>query len=145
MALLALYQNWRPWHETDGYIVAIVLALLLLLVIFHRFRSFLANGVFVGCAFGTLCALGSSEHVYSRRVSYVEMGIFLGLLVGGLTKTAFSFAKDSLHAKSEQVAPTRSEDSHSPAFWLAVLAISGISVGLTLAAFVRMTDEEMVF
>jgi hypothetical protein len=141
ISLLALYERFRPWDEGDTYTVTMILMLLFLLVIFNRYKSFLANGCFVGCLLGCLCAMVSNG-TYGNKMSYVELGILLGLLLGGLAKKMFPFVQKPLQDKSEQSLPkpeSSNVSSPGPAFWVSALALSGISVGLTLALFFQMT------
>ncbi len=113
---------------------------------FNRGKSFLANGMFIGCTVGCLYALSSKDNTYSHKMSYIVGGMLCGLLLGILTRMVFPFFKKAIHKKPEAATPSvksvRSGDSRGPGFWVSSLAISGVSAGLALAVLFTMTYQQ---
>jgi hypothetical protein len=144
MAIVALYESFQSWSEDDTYVAVMLLILLFLLALFNGFRSFLANGVLIGWIVGCVGAMISMDASFVKRSDYIFWGLVFGLSCGILAKVVSAFASSLRRKESIQHSPPRI-DSPNPAYWLAALSISGISLGLTLGLFFEMSLRNAMF
>jgi hypothetical protein len=142
MTLFALYERWRPWGLEDTIVALIILALLFLLVLFNRGRSILANAAFLGGLLGCMPAALDDSRRYAIKMGYIENGMLLGFLVGVAARIR-SRLKEQVDGKEPEKPKSPEIEKNGPLFWISLLGITGISLGLTVCLVLQIYDNQV--